>query len=267
VFRYLKAAFWAAPEVAPLGRLPVNVIVAAGFAILGFGHPGFWLLGLAVEASYLYAMVSSLRFRKIVDAERMVLDEHAAESQRLGLVGKLSQEARKRLVNLEAKCEKVTTLERDAQVEDFVIEGNREAMRKLQWLFLKVLLAQHNLKTVDSAASDEEIRQQIAKLRNDVNSERLSASLRESMQATLELLDQRLANSERKKQSLAETESDLARIEAMVDLAVDNAGMRGANESISTNIELVSQLMDDSIYGESRRSIAALDRAFEKESL
>jgi len=44
VFRYFKAAFWAAPEVAGLGRVPVNVLTLAGFGILGFGHAGFWLL-------------------------------------------------------------------------------------------------------------------------------------------------------------------------------------------------------------------------------
>jgi hypothetical protein len=43
--------------------------------------------------------------------------------------------------------------------------------------------------------------------------------------------------------------------------------MRGSGESISTNIELVSQLLDDSIYGDSGHSIAALDKTFGQESI
>jgi len=246
--------------------MPVNAIVCCGFAILGFGHPGFWLLGMALEASYLYALTANARFRKCVNATRLATEESAAECQRLALIAKLAPEARKRLTLLEQKCAKVTALEQDAQMEDFIVEGNRAAMRKLQWLYLKVLTAQQNLRAQENARSDEEIRQQILGLRNEVASDRLSPSLRESMEATLELLEQRLANSERKRQSLAETESDLTRIEALVDLAMDNAGMRGNRESISTNIELVSQLLDDSVYGESGRSIAALDRAFQKQS-
>jgi len=45
-------------------------------------------------------------------------------------------------------------------------------------------------------------------------------------------------------------------------LALENAGMRGKPETISTNIDLVSQLLDDSIYGDSGASIAALDKTF-----
>ena len=265
MFRYLKAAFWASPEVAGLGRLPANVLLLAGFAILGFGHPGFWLLGLALEGAYLYALTTSARFRHLVDSERLHLSESSAEQERLALVTKLSPESRDRLEKLTAKCARVMPLEREAQVEDFLVEANREALRKLEWLYLKVLIAQQTLWALDADGAECELLRKVEVLRSEVRADRLSRSLRESKEATLHILEQRLANLERREQSLAEIESDLTRIEAQVDLAVDNAGMRGKTEAISANISLVSQMLDDSIYGDSGQSIAALDRTFGRE--
>ena len=55
MFRYLKAAFWAAPEVAGLGRLPVNLLLLAGFAILGFGVVIFTFFGVTYLLPGLHA--------------------------------------------------------------------------------------------------------------------------------------------------------------------------------------------------------------------
>lgn len=260
MFRYLKAAFWAAPPIAGLGRLPINVLALSGFGILGFGHPGFWLLGLALEGSYLYALVSSKRFRNVVDAGERQLGEGNVKREREALVAKLSPDARARLDKLSAKCVRVLQLESEAQTEEMIIDGNRDALQKLEWLYLKVLVAQQNLRGLGSGEAD--LRRQIGVLQTEVKADRLSRSLRESKEATLHILEQRLANLERREQSLAEIESDLTRIEAQVDLAIDNAGMRGKTEVISANIDLVSQLLDDSIYGDAGDSIAALDRTY-----
>ncbi len=258
MFRYLKAAFWAAPELAGLGRVPVNILALSGFGILGFGHAGFWLLGLAFEGTYLYALVSSPRFRNVVDAGQQQLSEGAVERERVALVAKLPPDARARLEKLAAQCARTLQLENEAQTSDFIVEGNREALRKLQWLYLKVLVAQQNLRGLGSG--EAELRKQVAALQNQVRADRISRSLRESKEATLRILEQRLANLERREQTLAEIDSDLTRIEAQVDLALENAGMRGKSEAISANIDLVSQLLDDSIYGDAGESVAALDR-------
>jgi len=264
VFRYLKAAFWAAPEVAGLGRLPVNLLLLAGFAILGFGHPGFWLLGMALEGSYLYALTSSARFQKVVDAQGRQLGESAAERQRQVLVSKLEPDARGQLEKLMIQCARVLQIESEAQTEETILAGNREALRKLAWLYLKALVARQNLRALGNG--EPELRRQIEILRCEAQADRLSRSLRESKAATLRILEKRLANTERREQTLAEIESGLTRIQAQVDLAVDNAGMRGDSGMNFVNIELVSQLLDDSIYGESGDSIAALERRFGGES-
>ena len=49
---FVKAAFGLRSHVPLLGSLPLNKLALVGFGILGLGHPGFWLLGLAFEAAY-----------------------------------------------------------------------------------------------------------------------------------------------------------------------------------------------------------------------
>jgi len=262
VFRYLKAAFWASPVIAGLGRLPVNVLSLAGFTILGFGNVGFWFLGAALETAYLFALSTNERFRRVVDAQSLHLEQDAAESQRQQLVVSLIPPRRDRLKTLEGKCDKIERLYRDQQTEEMIVESNHEALKKLAWLYLKLLVAQQNLDSLHSSTIEQDLKRQIDLIHNDLRYDKISPSLKESKQATLAILEQRLSNLNRCEQSLQEIDSDLTRIEAQVELALENAGMRGKPETISTNIDLVSQLLDDSIYGDSGASIAALDKTF-----
>lgn len=69
MFRYLSAAFFVRPHIPGLGRMPVNVLAVASLGILGFGNPGFWLLGLGLEAAFLTALATHPRFQRLVRAE------------------------------------------------------------------------------------------------------------------------------------------------------------------------------------------------------
>jgi len=64
----------------------------------------------------------------------------------------------------------------------------------------------------------------------------------------------------RAKTSLQEIESDLNRIDAQVDLALENATMQGQPQAISGNIDLFSSALDENFYGESAKTIANLDQ-------
>jgi len=63
VFRYLKSAFLVGVDVHLWGRLPVNVLGASAFLILGFAEPAFWFLGMAVEAGILTRLRLILAFK------------------------------------------------------------------------------------------------------------------------------------------------------------------------------------------------------------
>ncbi len=263
MWNYLQSAFWARPHIPLLGRIPLNALVFLGFILLGFGHPGFWLAGAALEASYLYALTTHDRFRRLVDSEASSIETESTEKQRESLVRSLIPPRRERLSAIDTKCARVLTLQQESGTSDILQEGNRGALQRLNWIYLKLLLAEQNLTSLDSTTSRADLQTRIEGLEAELAEPDASRTLTESREATLKILRQRLANLDRRQDSLEEIASDLTRIEAQIDLAAEHAGMRGETTAISTNISLASQLLDDtSLYGDNNSQIAALEQSY-----
>ncbi len=263
MFRYLQAAFLARMPVPGLGALPLNALLVAAFVILGFGHPAFWFLGVGLETAYLVALATNRRFQQTVEAEDIAVSNGDAEAKRRQLVAELIPPAQKRLVDIQIKCRKAVSVALKMGIEDYIVEGNRSALDKLAWLYLKLLLARQNLQSQEQDANPQQLRQQLAQLERECADTKLGASLRESKTATLQILQKRVDNLQRREQSLTEIESDLTRIEAQVDLAVENAGMSGAPQAVSSNISLVSGLLEPDLFGQSQSAVADLDQTFD----
>jgi hypothetical protein len=264
VWRYLKAAFLVGVEVPALGRVPLNALAAAGFLILGFGHPGFWFLGLAAEAAIVPALAFNKRFQKVVDAEDRQLSSGDSQSKRYSLVKLLPSDYQSRLAVLEVRCDKVLEVYRNAQAEEFLIDTNRDALENLKWVYLKLLIARYHLLTAGTEDTPESLERKIASLQGELQSPRESPALRQSKAATLDILNRRLANIQRRGQSLEEVESDLTRVESQVDLILDNAAMQGKPQTISTDIELASDLVSGGMFGDAESTVADLDRDYSK---
>lgn len=264
MWRYLKAAFFAGVAVPALGRLPVNALAAAGFFILGFGHPGFWLLGLATEAAIVPSLAFNKRFQKVVDAEDKELSSGDSQSKRGSLVKLLPADYQARLAKLERRCDKVLEVYRNAQAEDFLIDTNRDALENLKWVYLKLLIARYHLLTAGTDDTPEGLEEKIRSLEGDLQASQESSALRQSKTATLDILKRRLANIQRRQQSLEEVESDLTRVESQVDLILDNAAMQGKPQTISTDIELASDLVSGEMFGDAESTVADLDRDYGK---
>jgi hypothetical protein len=264
VWRYLKAAFMVGVEVPALGRVPVNALVAAGFLILGFGHPGFWLLGLAAEAAVVPSLAFNKRFQRIVEAQDKQLSSGDSQSKRSSLVKLLPAEYQARLTTLERRCDKVLEVYRNAQAEEFLIDTSREALENLKWVYLKLLIARYHLLTAGTEDTPESLEAKIQSLQGDLQQAGESSALRQSKAATLDILQRRLGNIERREQSLEEVESDLTRVESQVDLILDNAAMQGKPQTISTDIELASDLISGGMFGEAESTVADLDRDYGK---
>lgn len=262
MWRYLKAAFFVGIEVPALGRVPVNALAAAGFLILGFGHPGFWLLGLAVEATIIPALAFSKRFQKVVEAQDKELSSGDSQSKRSSLVKLLPSDYQSRLTNLERRCDKVLEVYRNAQAEEFIIDTNRDALENLKWVYLKLLIARYHLLTAGTEDTPESLEKKIKSLEGELQNGRESSALRQSKTATLDILKRRLANVERREQTLEEVESDLTRVESQVDLILDNAAMQGKPQTISTDIELASDLVSGGMFGDAETAVADLDRDY-----
>ena len=264
MWRYLKAAFFVGMDVPGLGRVPVNALAAAGFLILGFGHPGFWLLGLGVEAAVVSSLAFNRRFQTIVEAEDRQLSSGDSQSKRSSLVNLLPPDYRSRLANLERRCDKILEVYRNAQAEEFVIDTNRDALENLKWVYLKLLIARYHLLTAGTDDTPQSLEKKIRSIEAELQNSGESAALRQSKAATLEILKRRLANIQRREQSLEEVESDLTRVESQVDLILDNAAMQGKPQTISTDIELASDLVSGGIFGDAESTVADLDRNYGK---
>ncbi len=263
MWRYLKSAFLVRVETPGLGHLPVNAMMAAAFGILGFAQPAFWLLGLAIEAVVVPGLAFNPRFQKYAEAQQLQGAETDDEAKRQALVALLDSPDRRRLNDLATKCNRVVEIFRNQQAEEYIIDSNRGALNKLLWVYLKLLVARHNLSLSADDDTEAALQREIAAIDGQLKQPSSGPdSLRDSRLATQSVLKKRLANVRRRGQTLAEIDSDLTRIEAQVDLILDNATMQSKPETISTDIELASDLLGGGVFGDHESEVTALDHKY-----
>ena len=261
MWRYLKSAFLVSVDVPSLGRIPVNALGAAAFAILGFAQPAFWLVGLAIEAAIVPSLAFNPRFQKIVEAQSLELSQGDAEQKRQALVKLLEAGAQQRLWGLAKKCNQVLDVYRSQQAEDFIIDSNDQALKNLEWVYLKLLVARHHLLSPTSE-TEQTLEKKIQDLEKNLQDREDTESLRQSKAATLNILKKRLATMRKKQQTLEEIESDLTRIDNQVDLILENATVQGKPQTISADIELASDLLGGSVFGEDESVISHLEQTY-----
>lgn len=258
MWRYVQAAFFARPAIPGLGHVPVNIVGLTAIAILGFVNPGFWFLGAALEAGYLWLLVSNARFRAVIDATDKPTPAMVAAAEReLQLIQRLGTNARKALNRIDAGCARIFELQQNAHAEEFVLEANRDALARLRWTYLKLLVAEANLQSGEWDEPETAIRDRILVLEREIGSAPTEA-VRESKKATRDILVRRLANRGERTRSLAEIAADRARIEAQIELARENASIQGRPVTIAGDVELASGLLD---YGSASSEIAELERS------
>jgi len=261
VWRYLKSAFLVSVDVPSLGRIPVNVLGTAAFAILGFAQPAFWLLGMAIEAAIIPSLAFNPRFQKYVEAQSLQLSKGDADQKRQALVKLLESAAQQRLWGLAKKCNQVLDVFRSQQAEDYIVESNDQALKNLEWVYLKLLVARHHLLSPSSETEDS-LEKKIKELDSDLRDGEETESLRQSKLATLNILKKRLSTMHKKQQTLEEIESDLTRIDNQVDLILENATVQQKPQTISADIELASDLLGGSIFGDDESAITDLDQTY-----
>jgi hypothetical protein len=227
--------------------IPWNLLAVAAIGVGGFFEPMVWYAGGAAEALYLAAVGSSgwLR-RRVQAADGSDLSTDTADSRRT-MLNSLGGAARQRYVRLEESRQKVERLYAESGRDDFLFESNRDALKRLSWLYLRLLVAQRNLVVSSSRVTEKDLAAEAETLRRQLTEGSESEALQRSRQARLEILEQRRDNVERREQSLAEIESDLARIEAQMALALEQAAIQEHPIAISTNVDLVSHILDGAV--------------------
>jgi hypothetical protein len=240
--RYLWHAFFARPDI-PLLRLPWNALGVIAAGVAGFWDPSVWLVAGTAEMVYLFTMASHPGFQRFIrerPLEDLRGDSAAARSRLLSRVGGA---ARQRYTKLEQKRARLDALYRDPSNDDLFSQSNGDALRKLTWLYLNLLVAQRNL--ITAPESDErDLQKQIRAYEGEVQ-RAPSPAARASYEATLRLLRERLDNIQHREVSLAEIDADLARIETQFDFAIEEATLRGRPVAISADVELTSHLLDN----------------------
>lgn len=262
MLHYLKSAFLVRVPVPGLGPLPLNALLASAFAILGFAQPAFWLVGLAVETFVIAGLAFNPRFQNYVRAQQLQSVKDDAEVKREDLVKLLDTRDRDRLTLVASKCARVLDVYRSQQAEEYVIDSNRDALNSLQWVYLKLLVARHHLLSPADSDTEATLEQKIAAIDRDLANQGEPDSLRQSKAATQAILKKRLTNIRRRAETLEEIDSDLTRVEAQVDLILENATMQTKPQTISTDIELASDLLGAGVFGDDESAISALDRKY-----
>ena len=232
MLRYLKEAFWLRVPTPLLGALPVNALACAGVGILGFAEHGLWLLGVGLEAAYLFGLATNPRFQRVIAARDLVGQRAAVDRSHGELLAQLPPESRARLGRLETKVARVGNLLRADPDKDLLAESTLDALGKLAAVHARLLLAERHLHAARNETDPAALARQAAALERELAASldthpALSPTLVESKQATLDILRRRLANAQTRDRSLAEVASDLARIEAQVDLALEEASLHG----------------------------------------
>jgi len=262
VWQYIKSAYMVGVDVPALGRLPVNVLLTIAFVILGFAEPAFWLAGLGVQSTIVAVLAFNSRFQKYVQSQQLIESKDEDAIRRVQLIQILEPEARRKLSALGLKCNKIIDVYRSQQTEDYVVETNRDALDRLQWNYLKLLVARHHIISIEGSESEQGLQSKIASLELDLKNDSAPESLRQSKAATLAILRKRLANFSRRSDILQEIDSDCTRIEAQVDLILENATMQGKPETISTDIVLASDLIGAGVFGDDEDAVTHLERKF-----
>jgi hypothetical protein len=261
MWRYVKEAFFIRVPVPALGDVPVNVMAMAGFGILGLANPGFWLIGIACEAALLSGLAFNRRFQRVVDGRALLKPDGDVTRARVELIQALPGPSRQRLDALGGKCTRVLTLYQAARADAVVLEGNREALRNLEWVYLKLLVAESHLRS-HVGEDEQQLRQRIGQLEVDLRKTSDSQSLHESKSSTLEILKKRLALWRKREQSVDEIASDLVRIEAQVDLLVENATLEGRPQATDVEIELATELVGGTLFGDAESLVKDVDDAY-----
>ena len=246
MWRYLKEAFWARVNLPAVGPLPVNALAVFGLGIFGFAEHAVWLLGVGLETAYLYTLTTNPRFQKVVTARDLWQAQQTTERSRHDLMAQLSPAARNRVDQMAGKLHRIGTLSQGNEDGSLLGESNLDALKKLGDLHLRLIGVEHDLQAAQRQTDEAGLIRQATALERELHATAapLSPALRESKQATLELTQKRLVNSKRRAEATEEVESDLVRIEAQVELALDDASLEGKPAMVASNLNLLNRILE-----------------------
>jgi hypothetical protein len=246
-FDYLKAAFSWPVYVSGLGRMPLNYLILAGFAILGLGNPGFWLLGLAYEIGYLLFMAGSNRFQKLVQGDLLLKQRKIWKEKQNNLFTSLDGASQRRYADLARLCTQIihnADTSRGNDQLDLRISG----LNQLLWTFIKLLNSRIKISKMLMQVTRADIEREIKKISDQLTREDPASAIYRSLQGTLEIEKKRLENLIKAGESIKVVDSELDRIEKQVTLLHEEYLVSSAPDLLTNKLDAVMQ----SLQGTSR---------------
>jgi hypothetical protein len=262
MWSYLKAAFFAGPEVPGLGRLPVNVLGIAAFGALGFLNPGFWLLGLAGEALFLFGLATQPRFRKYVDAQRAKAARDQRSRPQSGhddalqrILSAMSPRDVKRFEALRARCLELRQIavglkdpsraDEPMPLEELQLAG----LDRLLWTFLRLLFTHHMLERFFQRTNEEEINSTIQKLEQKLRSQSSQPQdpqhqkVRRALEDNIQTSRERLANLQKARANSELVQLEIDRLENKIQSLSEMAVNRQEPDYIVHQVDEVASSM------------------------
>lgn len=244
---FLKEAFGWRTKIPGLGRMPLNQLALAAFAVLGIANPGFWFLGAAAEVGYLVLKSTSPRFQALVRGRKLLADKETYSERVQRAVARLSTESQTRYRRLLDECRRIQGI---AEIQDEAALSGVHNLRgsglnQLLWIFLRLLnsrqILEENIGRVDREAIEREVR----KLETRVAAAAADPALERSLQGTLEIRRKRLENLGNAERSRHVIDAELERIEQQVFLIREEAAVTGKAEVLSRRLDSVTRTLTE----------------------
>ncbi|MEN6309647.1 MAG: hypothetical protein ABFD91_18010 [Anaerohalosphaeraceae bacterium] len=227
--------------------IPPNWIGLGLFGMLGFVDSGFWILGLGLELGYLFYLATNPRFQNVVKG-RIAYKERLEQYQKLNeMIQKLDAQEQQKYRELESRCRSL--LMQVSTTESAIAAGAQaEGLRRLLWIFLKLLLTrQAIIKTLKEAAGREEksLDQRIGQIEERIKSQAINEDLRKSLTGQVEILRQRQEKHKEAKDKLLFLDAELMRIQEQVELLREQSVLSTGPEVVSQRIDQISATLGD----------------------
>lgn len=236
-FDYVKAAFHWKVELGALGRLPLNKILLAGFAILGFGNPGFWFLGIAFELAYLLFLSGSERFQKVVQGTHIQKNQVQLAEKQSHLLASLNKTSQEQYHNLAQACQEILKMSKTNSNPLGIDSVSSMDLNQLLWIFLRLLNSRQRTRQIISQISRKDLESEIQSLNEKLANEVENSPVHRSIKGILEIQNRRLENRIKAEESLKVTESELERIEKQVTLIMEETTISNDPEVLSVRLD------------------------------
>lgn len=259
--RYLAAAFNARPFGMPV---PPNWFLVAAALMLGtLANPGFLAIGAGIELFYLGSLVSSKRFRNLVDATKGGREQRWQE-QREQMLGTLPTPLRKEQERLEEHCSSIAARLQELQSA----QGQIDDLARLCWLHLRLLVSRLAVaEVVDSGERESgDLHRQEARLVERLESGELEPKLRSTLEEQWKIVRSRREAHADARGRLEVIDAELERIRQQAALVHERALLANDAGAAADSVDVIAASLNeaDRWLSDQQALLGGMDELFQE---